>query len=168
MLIYLIRHAIAVPHGTPGVEEHDRPLTPDGVRKMHRNIRGLLRLGVKFDEIWTSPLVRARQTAELLADDMHFRKTIHDVDDLRPGADFTLLAHALGELGPKRRLALVGHEPDLGELATWLLTGLRSSAIQFKKGGAACIEADHFDPPSDNLLHWLLTPKQMARLTRRS
>lgn len=166
MLIYIVRHAIAVPHGTPGVEEADRPLTLEGIRKMRRNNRGLRRLGVKPDAIWTSPLPRARQTAELLAEDLGVRKAIRDMDDLRPGADFTMLRREMATLGPKKRLALVGHEPDLGLFASWLITGLKVSAIQFRKGGVACIQAEQLDPPSGNQLLWLLTPRQLGRIAR--
>lgn len=168
MLIYLIRHAIAIPRGTPGIAESDRPLTLEGIRKMRRNARGLRRLGVRFDAIWSSPLPRARQTADLLAEDLAFRGTIKEVDDLRPGADFRMLARELSSQRPKRRIALVGHEPDMGEMAAWLMTGMKVSALRFKKGGVACIEAEQVDPPSGNQLLWLLTPGQMSRLGRTS
>jgi phosphohistidine phosphatase SixA len=97
---------------------------------------------------------------------MGVRKAVREVDDLRPGADFRLLGGELADLSLKRRIALVGHEPDLGLLATWLLAGVKISAIQFKKGGAACIETGRFDPPSENQLLWLLTPSQMAHMAR--
>lgn len=127
----------------------------------------MARLGIKLDEIWTSPLPRARQTADLLAEGLKVAKAIREVDDLRPDADFSLLGKALSQLRSRKAIALVGHEPGLGYLTTWLLTGLKTSAIAYKKGGVACIEGNQFDPPSGNQLHWLLTPRQMARLVKR-
>jgi phosphohistidine phosphatase len=166
MLIYVVRHAIAVTHGTPGIAEPDRPLTPQGIRKMRRNVQALACLKVRLDEILTSPLPRARQTADLLAAGLKFTKPIREVDDLRPEADFSLLGRELSHLSSKKAVALVGHEPNLGYLTTWLLTGSKTSAIAYKKGGIACIRGDQFDPPSGNQLLWLLTPKQMARLAK--
>ncbi|GMV97028.1 MAG: hypothetical protein AMXMBFR83_13870 [Phycisphaerae bacterium] len=163
MYVYVIRHAIAVEHGTPGFAEDDRPLTNQGRRKMRRITRALDRLGVRVSDIWTSPLPRARQTADILAEELKGSITVRECDPLRPGGDYRTLIRELAGLDDKQSVALVGHEPDLGEMTSWLLTGRKTGFIRFKKGGVACLDVEGVDPPSGNRLLWLLTPKQMLR-----
>jgi phosphohistidine phosphatase len=162
--LYLIRHAIAVPHGTPGVADDDRPLTAKGIRRMRRVVRGLAALGIQLDEIWTSPLIRARHTAELVGEGLSMTQTPREVPALAPGGDPRMIGVELSERPENASIALVGHEPDMGTLAGWLLTGRAEPSLRFKKGGAACIEGSRFSPPDDAQLLWLLTPKQLAAL----
>lgn len=182
MFIYIVRHAIAVDRGSPGIAlDAERALTPKGIEKMVRHVTALVKLGVTVDEIWTSPLVRAVQTAELLAEGLSLPDPdassdardapgatggvpVREVDDLAPGGDPAALCEQIVREGPFTGLALVGHEPDLGELATWLLTGTPFGALRFKKGGVACIEVDTPGSPLRGELRWLLTPRQMARM----
>lgn len=165
MLLYLIRHGIAVPGNTPGVTtDAERELTVQGRTRMRRNVEALRRLEVELDEIWTSPLVRARQTAEIVAETYSLGTTIREEHALEPGGEFTTLLQQLCEKPKSSRIALVGHEPYLGELATYLLTGLRTGAIRLKKGGVACIETECLDSPIRGELLWLLTPGQMKRV----
>ena len=71
MLLYLVRHAIAIPRGAPGISsDASRELTPEGIRRMRQNARALVQLDVVIEEVWTSPLIRARQTADLLAEEL--------------------------------------------------------------------------------------------------
>ena len=163
--LYLIRHGIAVPYGTPGVaSDADRDLTASGTKKIRRNARALARLGEVIAEIWTSPLERARRTAEIMADELRVTAPIRVVDALQPDKDFSSLRDELERQLEKTGIALVGHEPDLGELATYLLTGVRSPSFRFKKGGVACIEVYQVNPPPRCQLRWLLTPRQMAAI----
>lgn len=162
MNLYIIRHAIAVPRGAPGVaDDAPRPLTSDGARKMRKEAKSLSRLGIEFDQIWTSPYVRAHQTAEILAEQMGLSAGVRVVRALLPGAGFDALAAEICRHHPVESLALVGHEPDLGEFVTRLLTGVGTSAIRFKKGGIACVEIDDFALPLRGELCWLLTPRQL-------
>lgn len=166
MELYLVRHAIAIPHGAPGVlDERSRGLTPAGIRKMRRNVAALAELGVALDEIWTSPLSRARQTADILADGLDLAVHPRVVKALEPGSDIQLLAEKLSQHANRAGIALVGHEPDLGRFATYIITGSRHPAIEFKKGAVACIGVDDFKPPLRGRLRWLLTPKQMRLMT---
>jgi phosphohistidine phosphatase len=166
MRLYLVRHAIAVPRGAPGVlDDRSRELTPAGVKKMRRNVAGLARLAVEIDEIWTSPLVRARQTADLLAEGLHLATHPRVVKGLEPGGDINILTQKLAQHADRAGVALVGHEPDLGELATYLLTGARQPGIRFGKGAVACVEVDDLKPPLRGRLRWLLTSKQMKLMT---
>src|SRR5262245_54615467 len=141
MLVYLIRHAIAYERGLiADLDDDARELTPVGIKKMRRNAAALARLRVRSDEIWTSPLVRATQTAEILAEALRPAGGVHVVTELAPGGDFDRLLHRLQLHAEHEAVALVGHEPDLGQLVGMLLTGQRRPIVRFKKGGVACIE----------------------------
>jgi phosphohistidine phosphatase len=166
MRLYLVRHAIAAPRETPGLlDDRSRELTPSGVRRMRRSAAALRKLRIEVDEIWTSPLARAKQTANLLAEVLEARAAPRVVKALEPGGDQAQLMRKLAPCIERNGIALVGHEPDLGRLATQLLGGPPDPAINFKKGGVACIEVDDFEPPLRGRLHWLLTPRQMKMMT---
>jgi phosphohistidine phosphatase len=165
MLVYIVRHAIAVPREDHiGLDDASRALTDRGIDRMRRIVRGLDALGVEISEIWTSSLVRARQTAEILAESRRFQGTVRTVPALAPGGDPTQLLRELQQASARASIALVGHEPDLGEFASLLLTGKTASFIPFKKGGVACIEIEKPTPPIHGELHWLMTPKQMRSI----
>src|SRR6476646_3074808 len=95
MILYLIRHGVAVDSGTDGIPDAERPLTSEGIRRMRQNARGLKRLNVKIDAVWTSPLVRARQTAEILAGEYAISATIKQEPALTPGSDVARLLDPL-------------------------------------------------------------------------
>jgi phosphohistidine phosphatase len=163
--LYLIRHGIAVSYGPPGTStDAERDLAPKGIEKLRRNARALEQLGVEISEIWSSPLLRARQTADLLAEELGVSEPVRVVEYLQPEGEFEPLKEELQHHLEQPGIALVGHEPDLGELATYLLTGVRSSSFRFKKGGIACIEVYDIRPPVSCQLRWLLTPKQMGAI----
>jgi len=165
MLVFIVRHAIATARdANNGFDDASRALTDKGIDRMRKSVRGLDAIGVQFDEIWTSPLLRARQTAEILAESRHFRGAIRTVPILAPGGDPTHVLRELQHAPGGARIALVGHEPDLGELAGLLLCGRSAGFIPFKKGGAACIEVEQPIPPLRGELRWLMTPRQMRSL----
>src|SRR3954470_5009214 len=83
--LYLVRHGIAVPHGTPGIADDDRPLTDEGEKRMKQVAKGLRHLGVQPDRIVTSPLPRARRTAEIVAEVLDLESALEDADALRAG-----------------------------------------------------------------------------------
>ena len=166
MYLYLVRHGSAVLHGTEGITcDAERTLTPKGIKKLRASASALVQLGVTLDEVWTSPLTRARETADVLIDEFAVAQPARVVDYLQPEAPFEPLAEELQNHLEQAGIALVGHEPDLGELATYLLTGTRSASFRFKKGGVACIEVYDIRPQVHCQLRWLLTPKQMLAIT---
>jgi phosphohistidine phosphatase len=165
MRLYLVRHAIAVDREAPGiVSDAARELTAEGMQKMRRNAAALRQLGVKLSEIWTSPLLRARQTAEILSEGLGEQTPVHIVKPLEPNGHFEELLARLDENSTLDAVALVGHEPFLGEFSSFLIGGPRNLSIPFKKGGVACIEIEEFRPPLSGQLCWLLTPKQMGQM----
>jgi phosphohistidine phosphatase len=165
VLIYLVRHAIAEERGEAWPDDRLRPLTEDGRAKMERQVRGLVEIGVTIDEILTSPLVRTRQTADILAHGLTGKPRVREFPPLEPGRRAKEVLAALADFSRRKSLALVGHEPGLGEAAASLL-GLRGS-MEFKKGGVALIEAPILPPaPGSGALRWMLTPKILRRLAR--
>lgn len=158
MNLLLVRHAIAVDHGDPGFpKDDDRPLTPEGIHKFRLAARGLKEIAPKLDRIISSPLVRARQTAEILRDAIAPHLEIESTPLLVNGANFgDLVAHLTG-LGAAN-VALVGHNPHLGEFSAYLLGGKGASSILYKKGGAALVSFPDAPAPGRGTLEWLIQP----------
>ncbi len=161
--IYLVRHGLAVARGPKYPDDRLRPLTPAGVKKFAESVPGLGELGVVIDFVLTSPLERARDTATLLAAGLKPKPAIAEVEALAPGGRYQAVIEAITTHAKQhRRLALVGHEPDLGELAARLL-GARGT-VQFKKGAVCAIDVDGATPGGPGTLRWLLTPKALRAL----
>src|SRR4249919_3439651 len=124
MNLYIVRHAIAVEHGTPGYEDDSqRPLTDNGRKKMKKITRSLDRLGIQLDVILTSPYVRARDTAKILGDRFAMTDKIYLSENLIPPGNFEALVFEIHEKYDLANVALVGHEPMLSSLISWLTTG---------------------------------------------
>ncbi|MEP6782459.1 MAG: phosphohistidine phosphatase SixA [Acidobacteriota bacterium] len=161
--LYLVRHAIAAERGPKYPDDRLRPLTPDGTKKFKDSVPGLVELGVVIDFVLTSPLVRARETAQLLAAGLKPKPAITEIEALSPGGRHQAIVEAIKTHSKRnRRLALVGHEPDLGELAARLI-GARGM-IEFKKGGIGLIEVAGATPGGPGTLRWMLTPKALRAL----
>jgi phosphohistidine phosphatase len=152
--LYVIRHAVAEDHAPDGGGDHDRRLTKKGRRKFERLVRRLRAAGMEIDLIATSPLVRARQTAEVLAEALASRPPIEVVDALAPGSDWqALVAWTIRQ--DAERIAWVGHAPCVGRLVA-LTIGDGSAAIRMQKGAVAAIRLDD-GPGHPGELEWLAT-----------
>ena len=163
--IYLVRHAIAAKRGPRYPDDRERPLTASGITRFRRGIEGMVEMGVVIDLILTSPLARARGTAELLVAGLAPTPKLDVLDALAPGGSLRSVVEAVTARAARaRRLALVGHEPDLGELAARLLRA--RGVIEFGKGGVALIELDGALPSGPGTLRWLLPPRALRRLAR--
>ncbi len=112
--IYLLRHGIAVSHGTPDIPDDERPLTPEGEKRMRQVGRGLKRLGLKLDRIVTSPLPRALKTAEIVAGELGMEDLLETNDALRAGRDASSIRDWV-HTRPEQCLMLVGHNPAFNE-----------------------------------------------------
>lgn len=160
-VLYLVRHAIAEELAT-GRSDDDRRLTPEGIRKIRAVALGLKRLGVRPDAILSSPLRRAHETATLLAEVLAPDLAAELCPMLAPAGGPAAVLTGLRAHRRSRHLLLVGHQPDLGELASQLLTGSPARApLPFKKGGVAAIEVASLPPRGVGTLQWFLTPKQL-------
>ncbi|MBI4581513.1 MAG: phosphohistidine phosphatase SixA [Planctomycetes bacterium] len=165
MRVHFIRHAIAVPRGAPGVvDDASRELTREGIAKMRQQARGLAKLKIDLARIWTSPYARARQTADILADEFGITGSVRVLPALAPGGSFDAILEELAANASLNEAALVGHEPDLSTTIARLLTGMTRSILQLKKGGTACVRIDDFASPCRGDLCWLLTPRQLRSL----
>lgn len=161
--LYLIRHGIAVDHGPAWPDDAKRPLTDDGAARMRKSARALAALDVAFDVILTSPLVRTRQTAEILADGLG-SPTVVLVDALAPGGAQAAILAELERHARKTRVAIVGHEPGIGEFASRLI-GLRHP-LEFKKGAVCRIDVDALPPTAPGAVRWLLPPRVLRAIKR--
>jgi len=163
--IILVRHAIAAERGAAFPDDRLRPLTRGGALRFREAVKGLAELNVAVDLVLTSPLVRARETAMLLAAGLDPNPRVEELEALAPGGRPAAIVEAIKARTKRhRRLALVGHEPDLGELATSLL-GARGNIV-FKKGGACAIDLDGAMPGGPGTLRWLLTPRALRAIGR--
>ena len=160
--IYLVRHAIAAGRGDEWPDDNKRPLTTRGIARFKEGVDGLAWLKIEIDEIFASPLVRAKQTAALLAAGLPGKSPVKLLESLAPGHAPPSVLHELARVAKRQRVALVGHEPDLGELAAHLIGSQR--AIPFKKGGACRIDIQSFTSRRPGELQWFLTPKMMREL----
>ncbi len=163
--LYIMRHAIAAERGTAGfAEDAKRPLTPEGKKKTRECVAGLVRMGFEPDWIVTSPLVRAAETAAIVADEVGSRVPVDTCDALRPGGAPEALITFLAKRSDRRHVLVVGHEPDLSELAARLIGAGRHANLSFKKAGCCLISFLAFPPKSPGQLVWWLTPKLMRKL----
>src|SRR6476619_1812972 len=162
--LYLVRHAIAAERGDEWPDDSKRPLTETGINRFKEAVEGLAWLEVDIDEIFTSPLVRAKQTATLLAHGLGNTTSVKTLDALAPGHAPRHVMNELSRAAKHHRIALVGHEPGLGELAAHLISSARS--LPFKKGGVFCITIQGLTSRRPGELVWFLPPKVLRRLPR--
>jgi phosphohistidine phosphatase len=162
--LYLVRHAIAAERGGDWPDDDKRPLTVRGIARFKQAIGGLVALDVAVDEIFTSPLVRARQTADLLAAGLPGKPAVKILDALSPGHPPASTLAELARAARRRRLALVGHEPGLGELAAHLIGAGR--ALPFKKGGVCRIDVESLSSRRPGTLGWFVTPKMLRLVAK--
>lgn len=160
--LYLVRHAPAAERGPAYPDDRQRPLTPDGEARMAEIAAGIAALGVELDEILTSPFVRTRQTAEILARAWNPPPKVTDLSALATDGRPADVFAALAKRSARRRVALVGHMPGIGELAAALL-GL-PEALDFKKGAVCCVEIDALPPRRRGRLQWFAPPRMLRRL----
>ncbi len=168
MDLLVVRHAIAEDReefaGT-GKNDVERPLTAEGRKKFERGVRGLRNIVESIDLLATSPLVRATQTGDIIAQAYGTARTVR-LRELVPEADPSSLLPWLRRHRHRPLVAVVGHEPHLSGLITYLLTGQRSEFVDLKKGGACLLALGKAPEPGHAVLRWLLTASQLRRLGR--
>jgi phosphohistidine phosphatase len=161
MEIYLLRHGIAEDRAADRPDAA-RALTAEGVQRMGLAAAGMRRLGVAPDLLLSSPLTRARQTAEIVGAALGVGVLLEP--DLAPGCDMARLLRLLDRQSATR-VMLVGHEPDLGMIAAGLIGG---GQIEMKKGALALIDLPHDGGMEiDGVLRWLLPPSALRAIGSR-
>jgi phosphohistidine phosphatase len=157
----LIRHGIAEERGPEWPDDDKRPLTSKGIAALKQEAKALAALGISFDVIVTSPLTRTRQTANVFAQHLPGKPPVEHSDALAPSADPAEVMQEIANRARTSKIALVGHEPGIGELAARLI-GARS-AIEFKKGAICRIDFAGRPPKSAGKLQWFLPPRILKR-----
>jgi phosphohistidine phosphatase len=166
MNLYLLRHGLAADQAPHSAKDADRPLTPKGERKLWRITEAMEALELSFDLILSSPCVRARQTAEIVAEGFNARRKLELTESLAPHGNSKQLVELLLHLEPQpQNVLLVGHEPYLSELISLLLAGDTRLAVELKKGGLCNLAVDSLSHGRCATLEWLLTPKQMLLMS---
>jgi phosphohistidine phosphatase len=155
--ILLVRHAIAEARGPAWPDDTVRPLTKKGELRMREIARRLKALGEASDVVVTSPLKRAKDTALILMREWSSSSDVEEIDALAPGHTPAQTMAAVAEEITGDRIALVGHEPDLGQFAAWLLSA--KQPLLFKKGGVARVDLESLSRPREGQLIWLATPR---------
>jgi phosphohistidine phosphatase len=160
--IYLFRHGDAEKRARGGSDEV-RVLTTRGKVEVRQVAEGLLALGVGLDVILTSPLLRARETGAIAGEVLRPPSGARVCDELAPGGAHEALFREIARLDLPR-LMLVGHAPDLGELASVFVWGSPDGAVAIKKAGVIRIVAAELPPAARGELRWLLTAGQLSRI----
>jgi phosphohistidine phosphatase len=168
MKLFIVRHAIAVPHGAPGIADDDRPLTEEGRQKMKRAAMGIRSIGWEPEMLLSSPLIRARQTAEILLDRLGKKCKCKVASALAPSGSHQTLYREIGFYeGKAKSLMLVGHQPNLGEIVGEICWGSPESFVEIKKGGACEIELEIRQSIPKGRLVSLFTPSILRLLAEK-
>src|SRR5512143_2789646 len=155
MIVYFLRHASAGQHKSDPEKDEKRPLDKDGIEQCGQIGRALAAMDVHVDALISSPLKRATQTASLVGNEIAFEGKLTIDSALRPEANFNQFRELLGRHSKADAVMVVGHNPNLSEFLSLLISGRSAeSAVELKKGAVARVEVDKV-----STLQWCLTPK---------
>lgn len=166
MKLLIVRHADAGDRevfARTGEPDHLRPLSPKGREQMRSAAIGLRKLVPSADLLVTSPYTRAVQTAAIVRE-AYDKIAQEESSTLEPEvapADFEAWLKAFGS---PEVVIVVGHEPHLGTLATWLMTGSDDSRVEMKKGGACLLVFDKRARKGTGTMRWLMGPKELGAI----
>ena len=167
MNLYLMRHGIAVANEDSSLaDDASRPLSPKGMKRTRKIAKGILRLGVSFDVLLTSPLRRARQTIDIVGAELGEQARLEEIPSLAPDSSFAQLLADLARYRDRKHLLLVSHEPFLSGVLSALVMGPAAPRLnfEFKKGALCRIEVASLEPLEPGRLHWFLAPKHLRML----
>ena len=160
--LYLIRHGLAAERGPDYPDDSKRPLTRQGMAAIRQEARALNELEISFDVIITSPLTRTKQTAEIIAETLTGKPPVTTSRALAPDGTPAAVIQELLKHPKQRRIAVVGHEPNIGELAARLIGA--PSPIQFKKGGMCRVDFEVRPPKALGELRWFIPPRVLRKI----
>lgn len=161
--LYLIRHGLAGKSLADQTSDEKRPLSKKGKEKMKEIAKGLKKLDICFEMVLTSPLIRAKETAEIVQAYCGATKKVSVTSLLKPGSSYDNLIKFLNKYKKHQRIALVGHEPFLSGFASYCLAQSENSFINLKKGGILVLENDAMIKPGECVLTWLMEPGQIIQ-----
>jgi phosphohistidine phosphatase len=166
MKLYLTRHGIAIDRiGGEIKNDWQRPLTKEGQEETEIVAASLKKIGIKADVIVSSPLIRAKQTAEILIDTLSKGSELQISESLAPGGLASDLYKFLKPFERQENIFLVGHEPDISRLAGTLLWCGPELYMPFKKAGICRIDINDLPPSGPGVLKWFITPKILCSLS---
>lgn len=157
MVLYLLRHGDS--QTDPAIPDSERALTSEGLASIERVARALKSFNLQYDVMYSSPLLRARQTAEIALRMLEAKPAVTLTDHLKVGADFQKLFDLLNGHSPDARILLVGHEPYFSQLVSTLLVGTLEAKVDVRKASLCCLDVAHPVRPGQGTLKWLLTPQ---------
>ena len=166
MDLYVLRHGIAADRSMREYPNDDeRPLTPKGIRRMARQVKGLNSIGLSVDVILTSPLTRAFETAEIVHKGLKKAGPLVFCEALSPtGEPSRLLERIESEYSSASGVMIVGHEPYLSSLIAVLVSGDLEPVSRLKKGALCKVRIPSLEYGQCGWIEWSLTPKQMVKL----
>jgi phosphohistidine phosphatase len=162
---------IILRHGEAGARIHvaskdsERALTAVGRREVEEVAGSLKALKLEIDHIATSPLTRSLETARVVAKELNKSKDLQVWDELKPEGDRKALYERLAGLKQESSVLLIGHEPYLSFLISDLISGTTRCRIALKKAGMAKVVINSLTPKASGELRWLLTPRQIKKLS---
>jgi len=159
MELVFLRHGAAADREDWKGDDADRPLTADGADRTKEVVRGLKALKVKPDIILSSPLLRARETAEIARKGLITDAKVELAEELAPEATPDRLIAGLGDLADKPVVLCVGHEPHISTTISAMVSGRTAASFDVKKAGACCIRFTGIPKAGAGTLLWLLPPK---------
>ncbi len=159
--LLLVRHAIAEERGSAWPDDTVRPLTQKGEIRMREIAHRLKAIGETADVVVTSPLKRAKDTALILMREWRSSSDVEAIDALAPGHTPAQTMSAVADEATGDSIAVVGHEPDLGHFAAWLIGA--KQPLMFKKGGVARIDLESISRPREGQLIWFATPRLLRK-----
>jgi phosphohistidine phosphatase len=165
MRIYIFRHGEALSKGDPAVSsDAERPLVEEGIRRSRQAVEGFLKLGISLNAIFTSPWLRARQTAAIAAEVLGLGERLFELDELSGDHDIEEVMNVLTPHSHLREIMLVGHNPQLSDLAAYLLSLSTGMQVDLKKSGICAVEVERIPPKNPGTLLWMMTSKQLRAI----
>ena len=164
MELYILRHGLAGDREAWMGSDSKRPLTEEGKKKMERIAKAMQNMKLSLDLILSSPYIRAQQTAEIVAKRLEVQDKVELNEHLACGGDQRLLMEGLSRIGDSKNVLLVGHEPDLSTLISYLISGSERAFIEMKKGGLAKLNVNGPFYGQCAALSWLMPPRHLMML----
>jgi phosphohistidine phosphatase len=165
MRIYLFRHGEALSKSDPSVSsDPQRPLIEEGIRRTRLAAEALAKFEIPFDAVYTSPWVRAKQTAKIVCEVLGLNNVLHEMDELAGDRAVEDVMNALAKQSRHEEIILVGHNPLLSDIASYLLALSQGMQVDLKKSGICAVETDRVPPKNPGTLLWAMTNKQLRMI----
>lgn len=163
MKLYILRHGDAVDHDDPRFKENERPLTPKGIQRTKLLAHTLRQMEISFDAVLSSPLTRARETAQIVMRGLRLKGKVEVTEHLAPSGSMKGLVAEINAIRPlPASVLLVGHEPYLSGFISLLCTGGTGLVVTLKKGALCRLQLDLPDCARCAALDWLLQPRLLG------